>query len=90
MLGFLKKILIVGFSCVNTRLALDSQILLLKDNIDNNKLIFDLKINKANQKKKIITKILKMDESDQYGQATAKPLPYGCIKKNENSEHARI
>lgn len=31
-----------------------------------------------------------MDESDQYGQATAKPLPYGCIKKNENSEHARI
>lgn len=52
MLGFLKKILIVGFSCVNTRLALDSQILLPKDNIDNNKLIFDLKINKANQKKK--------------------------------------
>lgn len=51
MLGFLKKILIVGFSCVNTRLALDSQILLPKDNIDNNKLIFDLKINKANQKK---------------------------------------
>lgn len=38
----------------------------------------------------MITKILKMDESDQYGQATAKPLPYGCIKKNENSEHARI
>ena len=52
MLGFLKKILIVGFSCVNTRLALDSQILLPKDNIDNNKLIFDLKVNKANQKKK--------------------------------------
>ena len=69
------------FTCVNTRLAFDSQILLPKDNIDNNKLIFNLKINNVNQKKRITTKILKMDENNQYGQAMTKPLPYGCIKK---------
>ena len=27
-----------------------------------------------------------MDENNQYGQAMAKPLPYGCIKKQENPE----
>lgn len=46
-----EKTLIRGFSCVNTRLAFDSQILLLKDNINNSKLIFNLKINDLKQKK---------------------------------------
>ena len=39
--------------------------------------------------KKITTKILNMDENNQYGQAMTKPLPYGCIKK-ENSHLIRI
>ena len=30
------------------------------------------------------TKILKMDENNQYGQAITKPLPYGCIKKQKH------
>ena len=76
-----EKTLIGGFSCVNTRLAFDSQILLPKDNIDNHKLIFDLKTNNLNEKKMITTKILKTDENNQYGQTMTKPLPYGCIKK---------
>lgn len=46
-----EKTLIRGFSCVNTRLAFDSQILLPKDNINNSKLIFNLKINDLKQKK---------------------------------------
>ena len=46
-----EKTLIRGFSCVNTRLAFDSQILLPKDNISNSKLIFNLKIIDLKQKK---------------------------------------
>lgn len=33
--------------------------------------------------KRISTKILKMDESNQYRNAMTKPLPYGCVKKQE-------
>ena len=76
-----EKTLIGSFSCVNTRLAFDSQILLPKDNIDNDKLIFDLKINKVNEKERITTKILRMDENNKYGHAMTRPLPYGCIRK---------
>ena len=85
-----EKTLIGGFSCVNKRLTLDSQILLLKGNVDKYKLIFDLKINNVNKIKRITTKILKMDENNQYGHAMTKPLPYGCIKRNEDSEPFRI
>ena len=31
--------------------------------------------------KRVSTKILNMDENNQYEQAMTKPLPYGCIKK---------
>ena len=31
-------------------------------------------------KKRIITKILKLDENNQYGNGMTKPLPTGCIK----------
>ena len=51
MLEFLKKKLIGDFSCVNTRLAFDSQVLPPKDYIDDSKLTFDLKISNVNQKK---------------------------------------
>ena len=33
------------------------------------------------QAKRISCKILKMDQNSQYGMAMTKPLPYGCIKK---------
>ena len=41
--------------------------------------------NKQGQKKlkRFSSKIKKMDEGNQYGQAMAKLLPYGCIKKEK-------
>ena len=60
---------------------MDSQILLPKNKTDNYKLIYDVKINNIKQKKRVTTKILKMDENDQYGNVMTKPLSYGCIKK---------
>ena len=77
-----EKTLIGGFSCVNIRLVFDTQILLDKNK--NEKVLFDLQIDRKKQTKIISTEILKMDENNQYGQAMAKPLPYGCIKKQEH------
>ena len=74
-----EKTLIREFSCVNTRLAFNTQILL--SNKKNEKAIFDLEINGQRRIKRISAKILKMDENNQYGQAMTKPLPYGCVKK---------
>ena len=78
-----QKTLIGGFSCVNTRLAFDTQILL--SDKENEKVLFDLTIDGEKQTKRISTKVLKMDENNQYGQAMTKPLPYGCIKKQEHT-----
>ena len=36
-----------------------------------------------NELKRFSSKIIKMDENNQYGMAMTKPLPYGCIKKQE-------
>ena len=47
-----EKTLIRGFSCVNTRLAFDSQILIPKYGRDNSKLIYEIKTNKGKEKKK--------------------------------------
>ena len=77
-----ERTLISGFSCVNTRLAFDSQILLLKNQRDDLKLIYKIKTSKGTENKRISTKVLKMDENNQHGNAMTKPLPYGCIKKN--------
>ena len=77
-----EKTLIGGFTCVNIRLVFDTQILLDKNK--NEKVLFDLQIDRKKQTKIISTEILKMDENNQYGQAMAKPLPYGCIKKQEH------
>ena len=76
-----EKTLIGGFRSVNTRLAFDTQILLSEK--ENEKVIFDLDINGKKQTKRISTKILKMDENNQYGQVMTKPLPYGFIKKQK-------
>ena len=68
---------------MNTRLAFDTEIL-LNDDKNNNKVLFDLQIDGKKQAKRISSKILKMYENNQYGQAMTKPLPYGCIKKQEH------
>ena len=85
-----------GFSCVNTRLAFDSLILLpnLTDKTDlknnpmnknfNYKVVYNLKINNEKTKIRVIAKILKLDENNQYGHGMTKPLPTGCIKDNSN------
>ena len=76
-----EKTLIGGFSCVNTRLAFDTNILV--NDPDKEKVIVELNIDGKKQQKKFSSKILKMDENNQYGMAMTKPLPYGCIKKND-------
>ena len=78
-----EKTLIGGFSCVNTRLAFDTEIL-LKDDKKNDKVLFDLHIDSKKQTKRISSKILKMDENNQYGKAMTKPLSYSCMKKQEH------
>lgn len=61
-----EETLIGGFSCVNTCLAFDSQILLSSK--ENERLILDLKINGKEQTERISTKLLKMSKNNQYGQ----------------------
>ena len=73
-----EKTLIGGYSCVNTRVAFDNE-LFLKD-LDNRKVIFKTC---NGQLKRFSSKIIKMDDNNQYGFAITKPLPYGCIKKKK-------
>ena len=84
-----EQTVIGGFSCVNTRLAFDS-IILLPQNSQNErkknlKPIYKRKNELKNifEGKRIVTneKILKMDKSKKYGNAMTKPLPTGNIKK---------
>ena len=35
------------------------------------------------QLKRFSSKIIKMDENNQYGMAMTRPLPYGCIKRKK-------
>ena len=97
-----EKSLIGGFSCVNTRIGFDSEVLLpsfskqeyAKMNIDqsfqtfknqNYKLGYKLKLDKEEKYKdyRIISKIIKFDENNQYGFAMTKPMPVGGIKDKE-------
>ena len=50
----------------------------------NYKIVYDLKINNEKLKKRVITKILKLDENNQYDHAMTKPLPTGCIKDSKD------
>ena len=74
-----EKTLIGGYSCVNTMMAFDTEIF-LKYKV-NEKVIFKTR---DGQLKRFSSKIIKMDENNQYGFAMTKPLPYGCIKKKKN------
>ena len=67
-----------GFSCVNTRLAFDTSIL-TKKNFEQ-KVIYNIN----GQDKRVISKIIKLDENNQYGHAMTKPLPTGTIKDNSD------
>ena len=86
-----EQTVIGGFSCINNRLAFDTQ-LLLPNFLDskmtvkkdfNYKIAYNLKT-ADNQKpeKRVTTKILKLDENNQYGHGITKSLPTGCIKNN--------
>ena len=91
-----EQTVIGGFSSVNTRLAFDPQILLpnldFKDDLKQNpinkdfncKIVYNLQMNNQKSKKRVITKILKFDENNQYGIGMTKPLPTGCIKDSDN------
>ena len=90
-----EETVIGGFSCVNTRLAFDTLILLpnlnnpiitnsmMNKNL-NYKFAYNLKIDKEKVKKRVIIKILKLDKNNQYGNGMTKPLSTGCIKDNSD------
>ena len=81
---------------MNTRLAFDLLILLpsftnktdLKNNPMNKnfnyKVVYNLKINNEKTIKRVITKILKLDENSQYRHGMTKPLPTGFLKDNSD------
>ena len=75
--------LIGDFGCVNTRPAFDTDVL-LKDP-KSEKAFIEIE-NEEGQKqlKRFSSKIIKMDEKNQYVQAMTKPLPYGSIKKQKH------
>ena len=96
-----EKTLTGGFSCVNTRLSFDTELLMpnltetdyKKMKIDESfktykhndlKVIYRIKLDNENSyhERRIITKILKMDENNQYGFTMTKRMPTGCIKEH--------
>ena len=92
-----EKTVTADFSSVNTRLTFDKQILLpnleYKDDLEKNplnkdfkyKVVYNLKLDgKKAQKKRVITKILKLDENNQYVNGMNKPLPTGCIEDDND------
>ena len=81
-LEIFEKTITGGFSCVNTRLAFDTTILLPKKIDGSRNFNFKCIYNINDEKKRVISKILKLDKNNQYGHAMTKPLPTGCIKNN--------
>ena len=59
-----EKTLIGGFSCVNTRFAFDLQILFPRNNKQNLKIMYNLKMDGIKQRKHIVSKIPKMGENN--------------------------
>ena len=53
---------------------------------DDLKVVYSLKLDndKSSQKTRIITKIVKFDENNQYGFAMMKPIPTGCIEEHNS------
>ena len=63
---------------MNTQMAFNTD--LLVNDPKTEKLIFKAP---TGELKRLSSKIIKMDENNQYGQAMTKPLPYGCIKRKD-------
>ena len=90
-----EETVIGGFTCVNTRLVFDTLILLpnlnnlmltnstMNKNL-NYKVVYNLKIDKEKVKKRVITKILILDENSQYRNGMTKPLSTGCVKDDSD------
>ena len=53
---------------------------------DDLKVVYSLKLNdeKTFSKKRVMAKIVKLDENNQYGYAMTRPMPTGCIKQNNS------
>ena len=66
---------ISGYSCVNTRVAFDTELFLR--NKQDERVLFE---SVDSEVKQLSSKIIKMNKNNQYGFAMTKPLPYGCIK----------
>ena len=95
-----EKTLTGGFSCVNTRLSFDTEILLPnvekpdKDDWKDYgyKVAYNLKLEGEEKynTKRVISKILKLDKNNQYGYATTKPFPTGGIKKHKPPDWRKL
>ena len=94
VIDIFEKTLTGDFSCVNTRLAFDTEMLLPNLSEKNSddvlqkdywyKICHKLKLGSDKEYKtyKVMSKILNLDENNQYGFAVTKPMPTGCIKNN--------
>ena len=93
-----EKTLTGSFSCVNTRLAFDTEIylpnLFNRDNDSNvlqkdynHKICYKLKLGSDEEHKtyRVMSKILKLDKNSQYGFAMTKAMPKSCIKFNSDT-----
>ena len=95
-----EKTLTGGFSCVNTCLSFDAEILLPnfekpdKDNWKDYeyKVAYNLKLEGEEKYtiKRVISKILNLDENNQYGYAMTKSLPTGGIKKHKPPDWRKL
>ena len=88
-----------GFICVNSRLAFDREIFLpnTKKKDHNYRkhyefmVVYHIKLdNEKPQPKRVITKILKLNENNQYGSGMTKPLPTGCIKADSDVSFKKL
>lgn len=73
-----EKTLVRGFSCVNTRMAFDTRIIL--GDPQQEKVLFQTA---DGELKRFSSTIIKMNENNQYGFAMTKPLLVGVIKKKD-------
>ena len=75
-----EKTLIGGYSCINIRLAFDTEIF-LKD-VESERVLFHT--GQGNEVRRLSSKIIKMDENNQYGFAMTKPLPTAALKRRKS------
>ena len=75
---------IIGIlSCVNTRSGFDSKLFLPKNSDGKPKENLKIIYNIGNEDKTVVSKILKMNENNQYRNAMTKPLPTVSIKREK-------